>query len=123
MNCVKCGREIEENQVFCPDCLTEMDGYPVKPGIVVHIPKHSGADEEKKSLIRKKPILTPEEQIRKLKRRLLWARMTVAALLLACGILCFVVGKVAVELDFYRIIGQNYSTVETANTTRTPKNP
>ena len=38
MNCVKCGREIPEDQVFCEICLTEMENYPVKPGTAVHIP-------------------------------------------------------------------------------------
>lgn len=32
MNCLKCGREIEEGQVFCNDCLVQMAKYPVKPG-------------------------------------------------------------------------------------------
>ena len=34
MNCLKCGREIEEGQVFCNDCLVQMAKYPVKPEVV-----------------------------------------------------------------------------------------
>lgn len=38
MNCLKCGREIEEGQVFCNDCLVQMAKYPVKPGTAVQLP-------------------------------------------------------------------------------------
>ena len=31
MNCMKCGRETENEAVFCPDCLQIMEKYPV-PG-------------------------------------------------------------------------------------------
>ena len=125
MNCVKCGREIDEDQVFCSGCLEGMERYPVKPGIVVHIPKRVEEDDEKKTLNRKRPALPPEEQVRKLKRKLLWLRLSVAILLIACGILCFAVGKAVLELDVRGIIGQNYSTVEsgTAKTTRGPSIP
>ena len=119
MNCIKCGREIEENQVFCPACLEEMGRYPVKPGVVVHIPKRTDGPEEKRTPVRKRLLLDPEEQIRKLKKKVLWLRLTVAVLLLACGLLCFAVGKVAMELDVRQIIGQNYSTVETDAATGT----
>ena len=123
MNCAKCGREIEENQVFCPDCLKGMEDYPVKPGIVVHIPKRADEAEEKKNQARRRAVLTPEEQLRKLKKKLRWLRLSVAVLLLACGLLCFAMGKAVVELDFYRFLGQNYSTVDTAPASRTPSQP
>lgn len=38
LNCLKCGREIEEGQVFCNDCLVQMAKYPVKPGTAVQLP-------------------------------------------------------------------------------------
>ena len=112
MNCVKCGREIEQDQVFCRVCLEGMEEYPVKPGTVVHIPKHP-EDDEKKAPIKKKPVLQPEEQIRRLKRKLVRLRIWLAVLLLICGGLCFAVGRVVMELDFYRFLGKNYNTVET----------
>ena len=40
----------------------------------------------------------------------------VTALLLICGGLCFAVGRVVMELDFYRFLGKNYNTVETVAT-------
>ena len=35
MSCMKCGKEVSEDQVFCPECLAEMERYPVKPGTPV----------------------------------------------------------------------------------------
>ena len=37
MQCMKCGMEVPEGQVFCNGCLEVMDKYPVKPGTPVHI--------------------------------------------------------------------------------------
>ena len=115
MNCVKCGREIENDQVFCQTCLEAMEAYPVKPGTVVHIPKHPEDENEKKPAPRKK-VLTPEEQIRRLKKKVLGLRIGLAVMLLICGLLCFAVGRAASELDFYRFLGKNYNTVETPPT-------
>ena len=37
MNCMKCGRETQNEQVFCQDCLQEMEKY------IVGKPQTSGA--------------------------------------------------------------------------------
>ena len=112
MNCVKCGREIEHDQVFCPACLEEMEKYPVKPGTVVHIPKHPEDEEEKRPAPRKKPGPTPEQQIGKLKRRVWRLRLCVALLLMLSGFLMFAVSRAVEELDIRHLVGQNYSTEE-----------
>lgn len=109
MNCVKCGREIESDQAFCQFCLEEMEQYPVKPGTVVYIPKHPEEEPEKKGGSRRKANLTPEQQIRRLKKRILCLRIALAALMLACGLLVIAVGRAVTELDFYRFLGKNYS--------------
>ena len=41
MSCMKCGKEVSEDQVFCPECLAEMERYPVKPGTPVLLPHRS----------------------------------------------------------------------------------
>ena len=38
MNCLRCGRETENEQVFCFLCESVMVKYPVKPNTVVTIP-------------------------------------------------------------------------------------
>ena len=110
MNCVKCGREIENDQVFCQFCLEEMERYPVKPGTVVYIPKHPEDELDKKSSSRRKVSLTPEQQILQLKKRVLCLRIALAIMMLSCGLLVIAVGRAVTELDFYRFLGKNYST-------------
>ena len=38
MHCMKCGREIKGDGVFCGECLTVMGRYPVKPDTALYIP-------------------------------------------------------------------------------------
>ncbi len=112
MNCVKCGREIEENQVFCETCLEEMKQYPVKPDTAIHIPSHKQEDELKKANPRKKLLLSPSEQIQKLKRKILRLRILILLLVMLCGALSYVLARTVEELDFQRLLGQNYHTEE-----------
>ena len=80
MHCLKCGRELENEQVFCNDCLQQMAQYPVKPGTPVNLPIRSGAEEPRKKSRRR--VLSAEEQVVHLRQAL--RRMTTcAALLLA----------------------------------------
>lgn len=111
MNCAKCGREIEKDQVFCPVCLEEMERHPVKPGTVVYIPKHFDEEVEKKPYVRRKLPPTPEQQIKKLKRKVTWLRILLILSLLVSGALSLIAGQMVTELDFYRFLGQNYSTI------------
>ena len=48
MNCIKCGREIPENQVFCDRCLEQMAAHPVKPGTPIYLPKRVPSSEKKR---------------------------------------------------------------------------
>ena len=70
MNCMKCGREVEEGQVFCLDCLKEMEKYPVRPGTVVLLPKRTDSAFQKKAPAKRRTAPTSEEQVRSLKVRL-----------------------------------------------------
>jgi len=119
MNCMKCGRETADDQVFCELCLKEMESSPVKPGTVVLIPSRQ-EEEIRKNPHRRKPLPTPSEQIIRLKKKLLWTRIALALLLLLCGLLCFAVGRVAIEWDAGNIMGQNYSTVDSFGNVTTP---
>ena len=112
MNCVKCGREIGEDQVFCELCLSEMETYPVKPGTAIHIPARQPVEEAKKTRTKRVVVLTPSEQVLKLKKKVRRLRIAVAVLLLLCGSLGYAIGRAVVELDFQRLLGQNYSIIE-----------
>jgi len=109
MFCMKCGREVDEGQLFCAECREVMKRYPVKPGIAIQLPHREETPLIKKPAARRKNHYSPEEQIRILRRRLrrilvIWL---VTLLLLAATIYPTVrflqrVGGV--------LPGQNYST-------------
>ncbi len=66
MYCLKCGRDIEGQQVYCNGCLEMMDRYPIKPGTPVHLPKRNPIVASKKQGRRNTPSL--EDQLRRLRR-------------------------------------------------------
>lgn len=110
MTCMKCGRDIEEGQVFCPGCLEDMAKYPVKPGIAVQLPGRKEGPAPKKAHPKRKQPPTPEEQVRTLKKRL---RAVVILWLVTLALLAvtiyptveFFLGKTLV------LPGQNYTTI------------
>ena len=117
MNCIKCGREIPEDQVFCESCLTEMDNYPVKPGTAVHIPARTPEEAPKKPA-KKKRVPTAEELLLRTRKKLCRARIFAVMLLLICGALSFLMAQAVLELDFQRILGQNYRTEKGKSATK-----
>lgn len=52
MNCLKCGKEINDGQVFCPNCLNAMEQYPVKPDTPVHLPNRTETPTPKQRRLR-----------------------------------------------------------------------
>lgn len=75
MFCLKCGKEISEDQVFCPDCLAVMEAYPVKPDTVIHIPHRPVRTPE-----RKHRTISAREQLIQLRKTVRWLMLTVAVL-------------------------------------------
>lgn len=111
MNCMKCGREISGDGVFCAECLEEMAKYPIKPGTVVHLPRRKHEAPGKKSLLRRKAQPSPEEQmknLRKMVRRLILALLVALVLLGVSGYLAVVH---LMESDMVFLPGQNYSAI------------
>lgn len=86
MDCMKCGREIPANQVFCDRCLDVMKQYPVKSDAPIHLPNHRPQTSPKKQSSRRRQ-LPPEEQVPLLKRscRRLTLCIVVLSLLLAAA--------------------------------------
>ena len=81
MNCMKCGREIPQGQVFCDSCLEVMKKYPIKPDTAVQLPRRSQQSAAKKQPARRRQ-LSPEEQIPSLKRSIRRLKFTVVVLVL-----------------------------------------
>ena len=113
MNCVKCGRETEENQVFCRVCMDAAEKYPVNPATVVHIPVRKPEEELRRRVVKKKLPPTLSEQNEKLKKKVTRLRVAIVVLILICGLMGYAIGRATMELDFQRLLGQNYHTTET----------
>lgn len=116
MNCMKCGRELTDDGVFCIDCLLEMEKYPVNPGTVVLLPRRRETPIQKKQP--KRHVPTPEEQISALRRQL----VTLTLLLIACIIAIILMFEPTMHYvrDEHFEIGQNYSSVTPSSIPSTP---
>lgn len=116
MNCMKCGRELKEETVFCAKCQADMARYPVKPTVVVQLPAHTAAPAPRKRA-RRKHDLKPEEQIRRLRSALRWAYLLLAVTLAAFALTAFILlrflerkpPEAPITTD---PIGRNYTTQE-----------
>ena len=114
MQCLKCGQELKTEQVFCDDCLKEMEKYPVSPNAAVHLPLRKESAPRKPQSRRRS--ITPEEQIKLLKKRL-WFLTGVLVVTLA---LMAAMVKPTAEYFIRRYNlrpGQNYSTITPKSTT------
>ncbi|MBQ3193065.1 MAG: hypothetical protein IJB59_05805 [Oscillospiraceae bacterium] len=107
MQCLRCGREIEGDQVFCFLCESVMVKQPVKPNTVVTIPERSAR-------VRSTPVRKParcEDDTEQLRRTILqlrlWVCMLMAALMLCVGALTWQ----ELTREEKPAIGQNYSSI------------
>lgn len=111
MNCMKCGRKAESSDVFCAECLAEMEKYPVRPGVMVHLPLRREEPVAKKGYGRRKAAPPPEEQVKRLKklvRRMNVALVVLFLLLLVAG---HFAGKYLVDATAEFLPGQNYNAI------------
>lgn len=109
MNCMRCGRDIEEG-VFCEECLEEMKKYPVNPGIAIRIPRRP--DPQVKRVQRRKTV-SEEEQIRILRKRLRIA--TAVAVVLLAMLVGLLIPSAMHYMSEHEVLlpGQNYSAATT----------
>lgn len=107
MQCLKCGREIVEGQVFCDRCLEIMAANPVKPNTVVTIPERSVRLRTAAPRMQPKHDETVERLQRKVMQLRLWICVLMAALMLCMGVLTWQ----ALKGDGGPAIGQNYTSV------------
>ena len=106
MFCMKCGRELEAEQVFCNDCLLDMEKYPVKPGTTVQLPRRREVPASKKPVFRRK-VLPLEDQVKQLRKLV---RILIILLVLVTLIASALTYPAVTHLmeDHYET-GQNYS--------------
>ena len=82
MYCMKCGKETQDNQVFCESCLQVMDAYPVKSDAAINLPNRTPAPATKKAALRKRTPKLEEQvvQLKKINRQLLIVCLVLALL-------------------------------------------
>ena len=112
MNCMKCGRELKDNGVFCSRCRTDMDHYPVKPNTVVQLPQRSQEVVVKKAP--RKRELTPEEQLARLRKSIRWLALLLTVALMAFTFSTVILLRYLDRPEEGSTIGQNYSTQQSA---------
>ena len=88
MYCMKCGREISEENVFCDSCLEDMSRYPIKPGTPIQLPASAPVTEEKKKPLRPKKEVPPEQRLRQSRATVRLLALVLAVLVAAFVVLC-----------------------------------
>lgn len=105
MFCMKCGREVTGEQVFCDDCQLEMAKYPVRPGTVVQLPQYREQTVHRKTP--KRRTVSAEEQVKVLRK---WVRTLLILLTICIGLIALMAyPAVQYLLEEHFEIGQNYS--------------
>ena len=111
MYCLKCGKNTQQRQVFCQECLQVMEQYPVAPGTTIQLPQRESAQGTKKTPA--KPHKTQSEIILQMRSTIRWLSVTLGILVVLLGV---VAGMLVYQLyaDAHQPpIGRNYTTVET----------
>ena len=110
MNCMKCGREVDEGQVFCAECLESMAHDPINLNTPVMIP----AQPPKKASPRR-PVFNPEEEVKWLEK--LNRNLCLVLVLLAVTVLLLLIYVFNREfLDAVEELGRNYHVLESVTT-------
>lgn len=115
MQCLRCGKNIPDDAVFCIDCQAEMAKYPVAPGTPAFIPPQP---KQKKPRPRQ---ASKDEQIARLRLRTRHMAIAIGALALL-----LVVSLTALFLSLQKEealpIGRNFkTTVSTGESTSSGK--
>ncbi len=99
---MKCGRELKETRIFCPECLEVMAKYPVKPGTPIQLPNHPQVPAAPVKHSRRK-LRKPEEQILRLRSTIRWLVLALAVALLAFAVAVVMMLWVLEGPDFFQL--------------------
>lgn len=117
MTCMKCGKEVSGSNVFCDECLAEMEQYPVNPGTPVLLPNRPKQTVTHKRGPRR--VKKPEEQISTLKNWITFlcvlSCLLMAALTLSILLNLQLLGNKDIEI----LPQHHFRTVEAAESTGT----
>ncbi len=113
MSCMRCGRNTEEDQSFCPSCLLSMERYPVDSDTVVQLPRRKSTPSSRKSVRRR--TLSAEERIAVLRRRIRRLSITLTVLVLAFVLLAIPTVRFLIGTRYRP--GQNYKILPSSAST------
>lgn len=114
MNCLRCGRDTAEQQVFCDTCLADMARHPVKPDVAIYLPNRKPKEAPKKNVHKRRREHTPEEMVVILRKRvrILAALVLILAMMLsAAAVGVWFATKQGAEIKLPDI-GQNFQTAD-----------
>ena len=107
MYCMKCGREVEGGQVFCADCLVQMEQEPIPIRAAVKIPRQPLNNHKTR-----RPAIHYEEEVLRLEKANERLRIWVILLAMSAILLGMAVYYKEV-VQAVEDVGKNYSIVET----------
>lgn len=112
MYCMKCGKEIVEERVFCNECLEIMSQYPVRQGTPVLLPSTVPSAEKKAAPKKRQP--TPEERLVRFQTATRWLAVALVSAILVLSItISLLVNSLNTPVAASNDIGKNYNTVNT----------
>ena len=118
MGCIKCGRDVQGDTLFCQSCQAEMEKYPVKPNTYVRLPERREPSVFRRVV--KRRTVNVDEQIRVLKHRVRDLSIgLVLCLILLAGLMYYITTQV-MEPKYKP--GQNYSVIGASGTSREAEN-
>ena len=107
MYCMKCGREVSDGQVFCPECRVQMEREPIHLRTSVKIPRQPPWNNKPR-----RPAIHYEEEVRRLEKSNEVLRAWVLLLALATILLVMAVYHKEV-VQVVEELGKNYAIIET----------
>ncbi len=113
MNCMKCGQEIPNDQVFCEECLLDMEKHPVKPDTPVLLPPRALDPNTKRPPVHHhhRRLRKPEDTISRLRSWVILLGVLTVALALAFAMAVTLVLRLMDQPPPpNESAGQNYST-------------
>lgn len=114
MRCMKCAREIPEQQAFCEACLEEMAKHPVRANAIVQLPPRTEVPVAKKKAHRHRDP-KPEDLLRQQRLIIRCLCAALAAAVAAFVLTAVMLLKLMNQRDAQSNIGQNYGTITESN--------
>lgn len=109
MKCIKCGVEIPTDQVFCADCLEDMQKHPVKPDTPLILPVQRTQQSVKRSS--RKKTVKPEERINRLRKTVIYLLVITMVLAVLLTVSIMMLLEMSGKADIPFLPGQNYGTL------------